>query len=209
MQGRKEPRKVILGKRYPDDPGEVSIAKKILLGWLDSGRMAVEKVKPIKYTVELDVDEGQLLLHDRPLADQPPVVREALRRVVGSRGLTGQSFLDRVFGRPPEKKPDGYSLVRDAIKDKTLRKLTEQLQEAGVQGIKYRNGVTRGKYGEVDPESFNYVIFDDDRIKILAKNGEPVGRGDNVLYALHTPLEQEMPLIDRMSKLRELAEACR
>jgi hypothetical protein len=58
------------------------------------------------------------------------------------------------------------------FKRKDARRLaSEALENAGIPGIKYRDGASRGNNIEDAAADRNYVIFDDSMIKILEKYG--------------------------------------
>jgi len=149
-------------------------AKSVLDRWVENGTIKVEEQKPVRYRVSLDMDPDRTVYLDKNLTEQPPFVREALTRFIGERAVTGQSVLQWLMGIKPKDAPDGYGLIRDAINRQENRRLSEQLAAAGVHGYKFLNGKTRGKPAEADPDAYNYVVFDDDRIQITHKDGTPV-----------------------------------
>jgi hypothetical protein len=85
---------------------------------------------------------------------------------------------------------DYYTLLRRDIegakgepKDGNPKAASRALHAAGIKGIRYLDGSSRGK-GE---GSYNYVIFDDADVTILEANGKPVkGKArEDALEAMH------------------------
>lgn len=102
------------------------------------------------YQVRINADPESFLDWDKPLSQQP----QAARSVIES---------DPLFGT------DMYSSAPDNTMRNLLRdySTTAKLREAGIPGIRYLDGNSRGK-GE---GSSNYVVFDESLIDILKKYG--------------------------------------
>jgi len=121
------------------------------------------------YKVELAPKENEYLLWDKPLSEQPKAVREKVEK--GSENfddLVGYSSykemidaggLSRLFSN------DGGSFYDTLSRELGGPKASAALKEAGIPGIKYLDGASRGK-GKGD---FNYVIFDDSDVTITEK----------------------------------------
>jgi len=105
------------------------------------------------YAVE--IPDENYLLWDRPLSEQPSAVREALEKLMP--GLpdkdwnTGEKIYKSIGGKE--------AFTSQSARDKAA---SLALREAGISGIKYLDGSSRGK-GE---GNYNYVIFDDAAIQI-------------------------------------------
>jgi GNAT superfamily N-acetyltransferase len=128
------------------------------------------------YTVELLPDADDFLDWDKPLREQSDKVKEALAKVdnrlvkalaevaAGGRPRDvavshGVNVIDLYLG-------SGGAMVQtlggDAAASKTLA-------AAGIPGIRYLDGASRGKGG-----TSNYVIFDESLVKIIEENGKKV-----------------------------------
>jgi len=64
----------------------------------------------------------------------------------------------------------GEGLLGHGIGPNASKRVSETLLAAGIKGIRYLDGMSRGQ-GE---GSYNYVIFDENDIEILEENGKPV-----------------------------------
>lgn len=144
------------------------------------------------YEVSIDVEPHQLLDWDRPLSEQSDAVRAAivpLRR-------TWQDYYDQALRSGYDASgarinadtwiasqkivdPRGASLLREITGLGTLRRSndklierTKRLSDAGIVGIRYLDAGSRS----AGDGSRNIVIFpgEEHRIKIVAKNGQPV-----------------------------------
>ena len=119
------------------------------------------------YEVELDAQPHEMLDWDKPLSEQSDYVSKKLRDIWVSRG-----------GDPERELPwaahsgsDGYSAY--AAVSTSLggeEKGAKALREAGIKGIRYLDGNSRGK-GE---GTYNYVFFDDKDALIHTRDGEPI-----------------------------------
>jgi len=115
------------------------------------------------YEVEIDVEDADLLNWDVPLDEQPQKVQDALRktdwyedaeaRVYESAGNRGDN-------------PYGADLLRDLEEDGP-EYAAEALREAGIQGVKYADALTRFSKNKTN----NYVIFNDEYVDIARKYG--------------------------------------
>lgn len=104
-------------------------------------------------------DDGDLLLWDKPLSEQPASVRAAIERIAReepAESLVARSVRD---GRTGEVIYRALSRERDSD-----RAASESLLAAGVKGLKYLDGGSR-RAGE---GSHNYVIFSDDDVAVEA-----------------------------------------
>lgn len=146
------------------------------------------------YNVNLNVDPDTLLDWDKPLSQQPNVVR-ALRNISDTpyeessmfRQLQDRGFAPEQIENYRQAYNDRVSLVKDSLQDfelgatrgDTVVRLLERLgaennaeasrmlREQGIPGIRYLDGMSRGA-GE---GSSNYVIFDDNLIELMRRYG--------------------------------------
>jgi len=111
------------------------------------------------YTVELLPDADDFLDWDKPLSEQSEKVKAALGK------LDPDSYLpdgDEYDGK--ELGQISYTRISGKEQEKAMK-----LAAAGIPGIRYLDGASRGKGG-----TSNYVIFDESLVKIIAENGEKV-----------------------------------
>lgn len=108
------------------------------------------------YTVELLPDEEDFLDWDKPLSEQSEKVKAAIQKEFGVLALmemTGGEW--HAF------------ITKDDTDPKTL---SQDLASIGIPGIRYLDGGSRAA-GE---GTSNYVIFDENLVKIIEKNGQKV-----------------------------------
>jgi GNAT superfamily N-acetyltransferase len=107
------------------------------------------------YEVGINAHPDTFLDWDRPLSEQPAGVRDAINRV----------------GRDVE--PYGLDRIADDMRGIDMSRMlgnpaaTDRLAQEGVSGIRYLDGNSRG----VGEGSSNYVVFNDELVKILRKYG--------------------------------------
>lgn len=115
-------------------------------------------------------DDGAYGLWDVPLSKQPEVVKNAIRKIVDTK------FGDGTFDAYAEDGNDWNDLTDNLLEDVTDEELSRALNAEGVTGIKYLDGSSRG----TGKESYNYVIFDDEAIRVLNtfyQNNQQQARG--------------------------------
>ena len=125
------------------------------------------------YQVALDAEPEQLLDWDKPLGEQSSNVREVVKKV-------GRSFYSEELHRRQGRSIDEtieMGGIQPLVKDK---KSVDALREAGIVGIRYLDGSSR-RQGE---GNYNYVIFDDSKIRITHVNGQPVSEPSHTGGAL-------------------------
>lgn len=119
-----------------------------------------------------DEDIARYLDWDAPLSDQP----ESVRGVLASLGVkesdhkSGKDFYESVAATVARETGRGG----DSVVRMDPMGASELLARAGIPGLKYYDGMSRGK-GE---GSRNYVTWDQDvlnRMQMLERNGKPVG----------------------------------
>lgn len=157
------------------------------------------------YTVDLDVHPDHLLDWDRPLSEQSEYVKDALRKAYGSRSESASSFdhvsthdlpgmflYDRLAGKTSDYSPRAASEALNKAGILGIKYLDEGSRKFLVD---YGNGRTaefqtlENAHREVDQarakgfdakldesgKTHNFVMFDESKIRITHKNGEPVG----------------------------------
>ncbi len=152
------------------------------------------------YSVDLDVDEAMLLDYDAPLIDQyfkvtdavfeTPFVKKLVKAMEDRGGyvdMAGDVLDNRGVDFPEDA--DIYALLENStIEDienfasnfpeelggpeQRAIDLAKQLREAGVPGISYEAGRHSGYVGDDIDKAKNYVIFDDELIKIVDRKRE-------------------------------------
>jgi hypothetical protein len=148
---------------------------------------ALETQKGNFYTVELDVDDADLLDWDKPLSEQSEKVLNALNEIKFWNGET-QSFDNarNISSTGGEAYFDLQSRFNNSPKTASDRFL-----KAGIPGIRYLDGGSRSD----GQGTYNYVVFDENLIKITEENGnripasealaQPVSTDTN--YSIGTP----------------------
>ena len=101
------------------------------------------------YQVRINADPNDFLDWDKPLSQQSEAVQSLVQK-------------DPMWIPPLNEAPD--NLMRNLLRDPET---TNKLREAGVPGVRYLDGNSRGA-GE---GSSNYVVFDESLIDILRKYG--------------------------------------
>ena len=112
------------------------------------------------YEVNIHANPDDLLDWDKPLSQQSEHVRSKMQGLLKEHGGSARYQAEK-FGDDPE----GLKLYREL--DTGGGKIAERLREAGIPGLKYLDGGSRGA-GE---GTRNYVIWDDKLIEILKKYG--------------------------------------
>lgn len=117
------------------------------------------------YKVDIPDDQiARMLDWDAPLSEQPAAVREALKRI-GSK-VGGDEPLGVFLQRAKRNELFAGDFVgRDRA---AFNEISEILRAEGIPGIKYFDGNSRAA-GE---GTRNFVLFDDDLVTILERNGE-------------------------------------
>lgn len=112
---------------------------------------------------------------DKPLSQQAPEVQAALKPILG------EKYKDTLYGQdaweglvrsnynkvPVVQKADGAYLETG----KRFGMSSDQLQQAGIPGIRYLDGGSRS----AGTGSSNFVAFDPEMIRILERNGQATG----------------------------------
>ena len=176
-----------------DNPGIVSHLKILRKRIAEELKFDVKVETGQLYEVEIPED-GQYLLWDKPLSEQPEKVKAATSDVLQVIKNPVPAFSDETWlvgfeSDNMDDVVDAYATKKEAMaarEQMTGRQLYEALapgrgpraasmflQERGIVGIKYLDGSSRDK-GE---GSFNYVIFDENAVKVLQTFYQPENRG--------------------------------
>jgi hypothetical protein len=144
------------------NPGETSMAfyeKDIEKKASDELKKEVQRANSAvygnEYTVELLVEDDELLDWDKRVSEQSNIVKASI-----SAEFRGASF-EYTKGR------DVYKMLGDP------QKASSRLAGRGIKGIRFFDAGSRLALGESE-KTRNYVIFNDADIRITHKNGEPV-----------------------------------
>lgn len=155
------------------------------------------------HVYEVEIPEDHTMLDwDRPLSEQPEKVRDALGADESSR-QTGAQAYDELSQRMAHEHTFGKGDKTWTARIKDDAAASGYLHALGIEGIKYLDARSRGK-GE---GSHNYVIFDENAIKIIKgyKKSEalfkrekqapetPVARFKRMSAARRLPGEQPLP----------------
>lgn len=114
------------------------------------------------YTVDIPED-GEFLLWDKPLSEQPEKVREGIQSVVSQTTLPSAPESMRAG--------DVYEIIARKMVESGVQAgrgdmmTSLALKDAGIAGIKYLDGGSRSD----GDGTYNYVLFDDTRAKVLEK----------------------------------------
>jgi hypothetical protein len=161
-------------KKNPDlwtDADQVIKEAEEGLIWLEENQDAAERVSYEErqgslYSVELNVEQDELLDWDKPLSKQPKVVQENLREMVEDYSKDFPRIADKINGG------EIYSEFVDRMNLQEGQEgiASKSLYDIGIKGIRYLDGASRAD-GE---GASNYVIFNDADITITEENGKPV-----------------------------------
>ena len=162
----------------PDEWGEgvADIARRV------SSEGKWEDLDALRGTLyKVDIDEttiDQMLDWDLPLAEQPDVMKKLLDSGIletkTEAPYAGSLRISRT-GVLLDPSDDGFSLVRSGGWDK---KLSDDLLEAGIPGIKYFDQGSRNAFGDATEGTRNFVVFDEDIPEMVSKT-QATGRFAN------------------------------
>jgi hypothetical protein len=148
------------------------------------------------YTVELLPDETDFLDWDKPLSEQSEKVKAALRKLLNVPEVTVDQRNDPLNGNPWVARSSGSNVAIHPDKETAIRlgndealnlyarsgseayrainpdneAASDALAKAGIPGIKYLDAGSRG----AGDGTRNFVIFDENLVRILEENGNPV-----------------------------------
>ncbi|KKN80609.1 hypothetical protein LCGC14_0328280 [marine sediment metagenome] len=144
----------------------------------------------LMYLLDIDIEDEEYFLLDSPFSDQSDLVKNALQTLAGSSSNLPIEFRDELAKAILADEPGDVlyeSLFINPLKMRSEKDLVAEdfacssLAGLGVQGIKYRDGLTRNKDSE---HSYNNVIFDTSRISILSKTADLVSSIEDFGYEL-------------------------
>lgn len=146
-----------------------NIAYQYLLDHLDE--IEVRPGMPSNYRVELNVEDSELLgwdyvdetvlalLKDSPVEEVRYALERAERRAdYRGENVSGKDVYQELF--------DAFWDGEDGTKQEAQKAASVSLLSSDIKGIRYADGYTRGKVEE--EQTYNYVIFDGNDIKITA-----------------------------------------
>jgi hypothetical protein len=118
------------------------------------------------YAVKLDVDDADLLDWDKPLSQQSEKVQNALAKLDPE---TYSPESDDYDANEPGQIT--YNRIPRGVSG-NAKVASEKLLSLGIKGIRYLDAGSRGD----GQGTYNYVVFDENLIKIKAENGQPISR---------------------------------
>ena len=164
---------------YPQEREKLEQLEGFMLSLLDHlDEIEVRTGMPSNYRVELNVEDSELLgwdyvdetvlslLKDSPVEE----VRYALERAESradyrGENVSGKDVYQELF--------DAFWDGEDGTKQEAQKAASVSLLSSDIKGIRYADGYTRGKVEE--EQTYNYVIFDGNDIKITAFADESTG----------------------------------
>ncbi|CAB4135978.1 hypothetical protein UFOVP301_45, partial [uncultured Caudovirales phage] len=166
------------GKYYAGTLGAEALtkAKKKLTELIDQGATVP---KSNLYTVELLPDEEDFLDWDKPLSEQSEKVKGIIDPLISQFIINNDDFINSelkgqaVDGTMAASKAYlllGGEMSLSGDRSYPAKLASENLAKAGIPGIRYLDGSSRAA-GE---GTSNYVIFDENLVKIIEKNGQKV-----------------------------------
>ena len=119
------------------------------------------------YTVELLPDADEFLDWDKPLSEQSEKVKAVFLKAM-KEGAMHNPFESAT----PMSGREGYNWFSAIFGqgEDSQKSASEYMAELGIPGIKYLDGGSRG----AGDGTRNYVIFDENLVRILEENGKPV-----------------------------------
>jgi hypothetical protein len=164
-----------MGHDTPDDISKILNDKDSLSGYsvTDIKKMQqannlaakeYQKQKSSLYKVDLpDEYLPKMLQWDKPLSEHPTDIQKALQPIIAN---TKKSFPNMIDDPTGSSIYQLYSQYRGGNPDFA----SKSLLEAGIPGIKYFDDFSGGS----GKGSHNYVVFDDNILKILERNSKPI-----------------------------------
>ena len=121
------------------------------------------------YTVELIPDEADFLDWDKPLSEQSEKVKAALPILPAKVRIMDFDGIEK-----PNPKRTGAEIYSALVENSGFdaKAVSDKLAALGIPGIRYLDGGSRG----AGDGTRNYVIFDENLVRILEENGKPVAQ---------------------------------
>ncbi len=164
---------------YPQEREKLEQLEGFMLSLLDHlDEIEVRTGMPSNYRVELNVEDSELmgwdyvdetvlaLLKDSPVEEVRYALERAERRAdYRGENVSGKDVYQELF--------DAFWDGEDGTKQEAQKAASVSLLSSDIKGIKYADGYTRNKAEE--KQTYNYVIFDGNDIKITAFADESTG----------------------------------
>ena len=164
---------------YPQEREKLEQLEGFMLSLLDHlDEIEVRTGMPSNYRVELNVEDSELLgwdyvdetvlalLKDSPVEEVRYALEHAERRAdYRGENVSGKDVYQELF--------DAFWDGEDGTKQEAQKAASVSLLSSDIKGIRYADGYTRGKVEE--EQTYNYVIFDGNDIKITAFADESTG----------------------------------
>ena len=164
---------------YPQEREKLEQLEGFMLSLLDHlDEIEVRTGMPSNYRVELNVEDSELmgwdyvdetvlaLLKDSPVEEVRYALERAERRAdYRGENVSGKDVYQELF--------DAFWDGEDGTKQEAQKAASVSLLSSDIKGIKYADGYTRNKAEE--EQTYNYVIFDGNDIKITAFADESTG----------------------------------
>ncbi|WP_297602979.1 hypothetical protein [uncultured Akkermansia sp.] len=164
---------------YPQEREKLEQLEGFMLSLLDHlDEIEVRTGMPSNYKVELNVDDSELmgwdyvdetvlaLLKDSPVEEVRYALERAERRAdYRGENVSGKDVYQELF--------DAFWDGEDGTKQEAQKAASVSLLSSDIKGIRYADGLSRWK--EKEEQTYNYVIFDGNDIKITAFADESTG----------------------------------
>lgn len=164
---------------YPQEREKLEQLEGFMLSLLDHlDEIEARLGMPSNYKVELNVENSELLgwdyvdetvlalLKDSPVEEVRYALEHAERRAdYRGENVSGKDVYQELF--------DAFWDGEDGTKQEAQKAASVSLLSSDIKGIRYADGYTRGKVEE--EQTYNYVIFDGNDIKITAFADESTG----------------------------------
>ena len=164
---------------YPQEREKLEQLEGFMLSLLDHlDEIEARPGMPSNYKVELNVEDSELLgwdyvdetvlalLKDSPVEEVRYALEHAERRAdYRGENVSGKDVYQELF--------DAFWDGEDGTKQEAQKAASVSLLSSDIKGIRYADGYTRGKVEE--EQTYNYVIFDGNDIKITAFADESTG----------------------------------
>ena len=120
------------------------------------------------YQVRINVDPEKMLDLDKPLNEQTPFVRQAVKQAMGIdyNGNFDQALSDRKWNE--HQYADGKTAVRNGFIAFSDERVSQRLSQAGIPGSKYLDSGSRDNPAT---GTRNFVVFNESDVQITHKNG--------------------------------------
>jgi DNA repair protein RadC len=135
------------------------------------------------YTVDLDVEPEDMLDWDKPLSEQSEKVQAALAEMNPDYRPDSDEYDANEQGQITYTRITSDQARFGGINPEMMASVT--LRDYGIKGIRYLDGGSRSD----GQGTYNYVVFDENLIRIVAENGQEIGNA-TVLSAKPTAAQR-------------------